>query len=588
MTHDDLLDKLDQLRKYGAETPSVEAKRARTELPKRIWETLSAFANSPGGGTLLLGVDENAGFAAAGVDDPAKLQADLGALCSDQMEPPLRPLIQLWETDGRTVVSAEIPELPPEQKPCYYRGGGLPNGAFIRVGEGDRKLTAYEVQALFESRGQPRHDVEPLPGIGLGDLDADLVASVLQRLRARESGPYRTWSDEQILRSLRVLVPAEDGTLVVSLLGWLCFATYPQDAFPNLCVTFARYPTNTPGEPGPAGERFLDNAKMEGPVPQVVIETLRALKRNMQRRGLVQGLFREDMWEYPETVLREAIVNALGHRDLSPQARGAQVQVLMFPDRLEVLSPGGLFGPIQPDQLGELGVQSSRNAHLMKLLEDLPPAGETRPLCENRGTGLTSMIEQLRKAGMSPPRFDVTLTRFRLVLPNHTLYDGDTLDWLHRLGERLPLTEPQRQALAFVRHNESLTNADYRRLTGRDSRLASRDLSDLVSAGLLERTGAGRWTAYKLTDGDATSPSAGARRARLGERSRDILRLLAESPLSAREVAERLDLSASAARYWLRRITRSGLVESTGLANAPTNRYRLTDAGTELLHASDL
>jgi ATP-dependent DNA helicase RecG len=576
MTREDLDDTLAQLKRFGSETPNVEAKRAQRELPKRLWETLSAFANSPGGGTVLLGVDEAAGWEPTGVDDAAKLQADLASLCADQMEPPLRPFVQFWDVDGNALVTAEVPELPQDQKPCYYRGGGLHNGAFVRVGDGDRKLTPYEIQALLDSRRQPRHDAEPLPGTSLADLDAERVAQVLRRLRERESGPYRTWSDEQILRSLRVLVQDGDGDLVVSLLGWLCFAEYPQESFPNLCVTFMRYPTVHMGEPGPGGERYLDNVKIEGPLPQMVVDALRVIKRNMQRRGLVQGLFREDLWEYPEIVLREALVNALGHRDLSPQARGSQVQVSMFPDRLEVLSPGGLFGPIQEEQLGEVGVQSSRNVHLMKLLEDLPPAGETRPLCENRGTGLTTMVEQLLRAGMSPPRFDVSLTRFRLVLPNHTLYDAETLGWLQELGAGLSLSEPQRQALAFVRHNGTLTNADYCRLTAQDSRVATRDLAALVNAGVLDRNGAGRWTSYTLAARDGSVPQTVASTGRAG-RSREILRMLAAEPLSARELAQRLGLSGSTTRYWLRRLIESRQIAPTETApNSPATRYRLT------------
>lgn len=574
MTVDELREVLDQLQRHGTELTSVEAKRARDGVPKRIWETLSAFANTPGGGVLLLGVDEQQGFAPAGVANPAKIQADLASVAG-QMEPPLRLLLQVFDLDGAPIVVAEVPELPAGAKPCYYQGAGLPNGAFLRVGDGDRKLTPYEVQALFEARGQPRHDLEPMEGTAFEDLDPELVGGLLRRLRARESGPYRTWTDEQILRALKVLVPGPDGKLVASLHGWACFGPYPQERFPNLCVTFLRYPTPDAGRPGPQGERFLDNVKVEGPVPAMVVETLRVIKRNMQRRGIVQGLFREDLWEYPETVLREALVNALGHRDLSPQARGSQVQVQMFPDRIEFQSPGGLFGPIQPDQLGEPGVQSSRNAFLMKVLEDLPPPGESRPLCENRGTGLTAMIEQLRRSGMSPPRFDVSLTRFRVVLPNHTLYDEVTLRWLEDIARDEPLGETQRQALAFVRHNGSLTNGDYCRVTGSDSRVATRELNELVDRGLVERRGAGRWSVYALRE--PAEPGAAARHRR--NRADEIVDLLKDAgSLSARDIATMLGLSASGVRYWLSRLRRAGRVRSSARTpTSPETRYVVHD-----------
>lgn len=121
MTTEELQELLDLLRETQADTTSVEAKRAERELPQRLWETLSAFTNTPGGGVILLGIDEESRFAVTGVGDPAKIQADLASLC-DQMEPPLRPLIQIHKVDSKSVVTAEIPEIDYRFKPCHYRG----------------------------------------------------------------------------------------------------------------------------------------------------------------------------------------------------------------------------------------------------------------------------------------------------------------------------------------------------------------------------------------------------------------------------------------------------------------------------------
>lgn len=110
--------------------------------------------------------------------------------------------------------------------------------------------------------------------------------------------------------------------------------------------------------------------------------------------------------EYPETALREAVVNALVHRDLSASARGTQVQIEMYPNRLVIRNPGGLFGPVTVDNLGEEGISSARNATLIKILEDVPLPGETRTVCENRGSGIRAMLDSLLAAGMSPPEFN--------------------------------------------------------------------------------------------------------------------------------------------------------------------------------------
>ncbi len=583
MTPEDFQDLLTHLRQHRAESPRIEVKLAQGGLPKRLWETLSAFSNTAGGGVLVLGLDEDRGFAPAESLDVGKLQADLASLCG-QMVPPLRLLIETFQVEGRSVLVAEVPELSNDQKPCYYAGSGLAGGAFLRVGDGDRRLTPYEIQSLLESRGQPRHDQEPLPDTTIADLSAELLDRFLKRVRRRSETRFRSWSDERILQAFHVVAPQEGGDLAVTVAGWLCFAEYPQERFPNLCVTFLRFPTSTAGEPGPGGERFLDNVRLEGPVPDLVVGALGVVKRHMKRRGIVHGLYREDLWEYPEEVFREAIVNALGHRDLSPAARGAQVQVLMFPDRLEVVSPGGLFGPVSLDELGTVGVQSSRNQALMRLLEDLEPEGLPGTLCENRGTGLSSMLESLRRAGMSPPEFDVSLTRFRLALPNHTMFDQETLTWLEQVAQDRPLHERQRQALAWLRHGKELSNAIYCRLTGADSRVATRELTELVEMSVLQREGTRRWATYSLTLEPVPEEQATETRPvqkRSLERGQEILALLErEGPLSTVEIGEWLRLSRSAVGIWLRRLEASQEVEPTERSRrAPNLRYRRRHQG---------
>jgi ATP-dependent DNA helicase RecG len=111
MTDEELLEIIDLLRRRGTDLEFVEAKSARTALPKHLWQTLSAFANQRGGGVIILGLDESQRFAAVGADDPGKMQADLASLC-DQMEPALRPLLRIHDFEDRQLVVAEVPEIP--------------------------------------------------------------------------------------------------------------------------------------------------------------------------------------------------------------------------------------------------------------------------------------------------------------------------------------------------------------------------------------------------------------------------------------------------------------------------------------------
>lgn len=555
----------------------VEAKRAEAELPKRLWETLSAFSNTPGGGVLILGLDEVAGFALTGVRNPKKVMQDLASEC-DRMDPPVRAPIELHQVEGVTLVVAEIPEAELGQKPVHYRGAGLTNGAFIRVADGDRKLSQYEVQMMLASRGQPREDETPVADASLEDLDPELVGGLLERLRRMERSIFRQRTDEEALRTLKALVPHGD-RWVPSLGGLLALGSYPQQFFPALGVTFVVYPTPNLGEPGPRGERFLDQGRFDGPVSRMLEPVMKALQRNMKRRAVVRGLFREDLWEYPETALREALVNAVVHRDLSALARGTPVQVRMFPDRLEIVNPGGLFGPVTVDRLGEEGISSSRNQVLMKILEDTPVPGRNEVVCENRGSGIGAMLASLRQAGMSPPHFVDRIATFQVTFPNHTLLDADTLRWLEAVGA-FDLSDSQRMALALLKRGEEVTNASYRQISGLDSRVVTRELGDLVQRGLVAQDGTGRWTSYRLAPAPPAERTGRSRRRRADRRGEIVSLLRQAGELSRAEVAERLGVSDPTAGKWLARLrSERAVVLTTESSHDPNARYRLAGEG---------
>jgi ATP-dependent DNA helicase RecG len=318
------------------------------------------------------------------------------------------------------VLTAEIPEIPANAKPCYYPGAGYTNGAFIRIADGDRKLSAYEIQMMLSARGQPTDDQEPVLGSTIADLQARLVAGLLSRLRKRPGSVFSRMPDDAILRTLKVLVPAGKAW-VCSLGGILALGKYPQRFFPALGLTFVVYPTSEVGAPGPNQERFLDNARIEGTIPDMLGPTLDVLRRNMKRRSVVKGLYREDADEYPTTAVREAIINALAHRDLSHGSRGTPVQVQMFSDRLVIHNPGGLYGPVTVDSLGTEGICATRNNMLLRLLEDVAPAGERQAVCENRGSGVGAMLASLRQAQLPNPVFENRIATFRVSLLNTPL-----------------------------------------------------------------------------------------------------------------------------------------------------------------------
>jgi ATP-dependent DNA helicase RecG len=205
-------------------------------------------------------------------------------------------------------------------------------------------MSEYEVFGYMSGRGQPKHDEELVTEATLNDLDSVLLDKYVSQLRSsRPHAGYLDGSREDVLTRLHVC--GRDGDAYKpTLAGLLMFGKYPQEFFPQLMITFLQYYGTTEAEQTPRGERFMDNQRFEGPIPEMIDRTELYVLGAMRKASLIEGTFRRDIPEYPRRALREAIANAVAHRDYSSYVKGSYIQIRMFADRLEVQSPGGLFG----------------------------------------------------------------------------------------------------------------------------------------------------------------------------------------------------------------------------------------------------
>jgi len=532
------------------EPDAVEVKAARHDTPKKTWDSLSAFANRSGGGVILLGLDESQGFAIVGVGDPQKAQADVANLARDEMEPPVAVEFTVDEIEGKVVMAVEVQETSAAQKPCYYRPKGLRGngGAYIRAGGTDRPMTDYEIFGYISSRGQPRFDEEIVPEAGIGDLDASLLDVYLDRIRGASPriAPLNGRREEVLTR---LHVCGADGPVAhPTLAGLLMFGKYPQEFFPQLMITFVQYFGVTEEERTPRGDRFLDNQRFEGPIPEMVDRAEAYILGAMRKSALIDGLFRRDIPEYPREALREAIANAVAHRDYSPFVRGSYIRVRMFANRLEIQSPGGLFGTVTVETIED--DHSTRNARLMRMMEDLR-------IVENRGSGIRAMIGALREANLEPPGFNDRRSSFQVSFHNHTLMNPPAIAWLNRFAAH-SLNDRQRLALVYLRHHDVINNGDYRRLNRVDSMSAGQELRGMVEAGLIEQQRVGRWTTYRLniSRDEATRPEP--------ETSEDkIMAYVREhGVITNRECRELLGVKAHGAQYLLIKLSRAGQLKA--------------------------
>jgi ATP-dependent DNA helicase RecG len=556
MTSEELFQLIGEVQRLQSELDDVEVKSAQGGTPQRLFEPLSAFANRAGGGVILFGLDERRNFAAVGVGNAQRLQEEISHLVAADMEPALRPEFTVAEIDGATVVAVEVSEIPAEQKPCFYKPAGLHKGAYIRVGNTNRQMADYEIFGYASARTQPAFDEEPVRDATLDDLDRGRLEDYIAQLkRARPSAAYLNQPFERIL-SQRHIVRDVDSVLRPTLAGLLVFGQYPQAFEPQLVITYLQYYGTTETEKTPRGERFLDNRKFEGAIPEMVEGAVNYVMASVRKSSLIEGLWRRDIPEYPEEALRESIVNAVAHRDYSHFVRGSYIQIRLFADRLEIQSPGGLYGNVTEDTLEE--EQSTRNRVLMQLMEEARLMGD-RHLVENRGTGIRTMLEAMRRANLEPPRFQDRRASFWVTFRNHTLMNPEAIAWLNQFAA-LPINDHQRLALAYLRHNDQLTNSDYQRLNHVDSVTANRELRGLVQAGLTEQHNTKRWAYYTLQ----VAPEISATQPAETDEEKVLDYVHARGSIKRAECSQLLEITETQARYFLQKMQRAGLLRLQG------------------------
>ncbi|MGD8794266.1 MAG: helix-turn-helix domain-containing protein, partial [Anaerolineae bacterium] len=442
--------------------PQLEFKSETTTLTK-LAETLVAFANASGG-TLLVGVDGRSGRPRGLKDPDAALDRALqAALAAD---PPLIiPMPRIEEVEGKPLLVVTV---PPGLPHVYsYKGKYL-----VRDGARNRPLDPRQLRRLMMERGAVSFEALVPDGARLEDVDWDKAGNYLAAL----GGMSAADREEALLR--RGCLARAGGGLRPTYAGLLLFGREPQRWAPSAGILVARYAGKA------MDDRFLKE-EIGGTLPEQIRRAEAFVTANMRRGVRLQGLARVEEAEYPVEAVREAIVNAVAHRDY--QIRGDEIRIFMYADRVEFYSPGRLPGHVTVDNLVE--ERYSRNETIVQILSDLG-------FIERLGYGIDRMIRLMADFGRPEPRFEETAAGFQVTLdgPGEALVDegAGARPWRH-----LGLNERQEVALAYLAEHERITNREYQELCPDVSpETIRRDLADLVQKDLLLKIGKKRATYY--------------------------------------------------------------------------------------------
>lgn len=410
MLPEELYSMIEQVISNRCELQHIELKKAGKGTPEKLYDTLSSFSNQYGGGIIIFGIDEKDGYAVTGVYDPQDLQTKVTQQAL-LMEPIVRPFFTVTDYNGNKVVSAEISEVDTNDKPCFYKASGRLRGSYIRVGDSDEPMTEYEVYSYEAYKKKIRDELRSIDRATIEDFNKETLEEYFLKIR-REKVNLSKQPTDKILALQGMTSNGKP-----SVAGLMVLGDYPQAFFPQMSITAMVVDGTVFGELGSSGERFIDNKRFEGTIPQMLEEAIAFVRRNIRTATVInKNGNREDKPEYPLKAVREIILNALIHRDYSVHTEDSPIRIVLYKDRLEVENPGGLYGRLSINDLGKMPADT-RNPFLAGNLEIMINT-------ENRFSGIPTIIQEMSVAGLKPPVFESRRGNFKVTLYNDRHTDG--------------------------------------------------------------------------------------------------------------------------------------------------------------------
>ena len=269
-------------------------------------------------------------------------------------------------------------------------------------------MTDYEIYSLQSYTDGIEEDLRPIKRAEFEDLNQEKIKQYIEEIKNKKPNLSK-FSNEKILK-LNGIIENSSGEIHPTLAGIMVFGIYPQKFFPQWFVAAIVIPGFEIADLGEEGQRFDDNERVEGTIEEMLDKALAFVRRNIGTMVIIDDNGkRTDVPHYPMKALREAIANALIHRDYSTNTDGAYIYLRIFDDRIEILNPGGLYGNNRLENLGSDNMLEVRNNTIIRLLED------TTDIVENRHTGIATMREEMKKMNLPEPEFENLRGTFKVI-----------------------------------------------------------------------------------------------------------------------------------------------------------------------------
>ena len=335
-------------------------------------EEFVAFANFKGG-LLLIGVNDLGEVEGVTKD---KMEEFIINVARNNIRPSILPDIQRKKYEEKVIYLVDIPkgDVPHSTTKGQY---------FIRAGSTKQSPTHVELLRLFQRKNLLHFDELPVYETSIFDIGLDKVSKYIARLGQSEL-PESEKEKLSQLKAMRILSPSETENYHATISGLLTFGKNVQKHYPSYEIRCGAYKGNS------ISSSVVQEKNCDGTLDQQIESALAFLKFHIPQNQQVEDVRRSDEWRVPVAVMREALVNAVCHRDYSIE--GSAIRVFVFPSRLEIQSPGGLSNSLSLEELPYQ--QNNRNQAIASFLSGLGFA-------ERRGKGILIMQKLSMEANIN-------------------------------------------------------------------------------------------------------------------------------------------------------------------------------------------
>ena len=478
-----LKSELQQLIQNG-ENSGVEFKRDDVR-PEQLAKEVVAMANMSGG-RVLIGVEDDG--TVSGITRPDLEAWILDTIFGRYIHPNMIPFYEevQWDAEKRVAVLSFPMGV---SKPYVVRHKDRED-IYVRVGGQSRLATREQQARLFASGGLLHAELMPVAGTDMNTLDRVRLHNYLAEILNDPEIPDSDDAWQKRLLGLGFLVEGENGDIHCSVAGLVLFGIRPRRFLRQAGLRWVAYPgrdkdyaaTTDQVLDAPLVGRWGTLQGSKTLIDEGLIEQFAAAARPfLLREGgeLKEGFRRESNPRFPTEAIREVVINALAHRDWS---RATDVEVNLYADRLEVISPGALPNSMTVEKM-IAGQRSPRNPIIVEVLRDYG-------YVDARGMGIRTKVIPLMRAMGSEPEFRATEDALQTILrqgdPAIALKNAPKEENASKFA---PKTLLQRQILAFIRANPSISYEILAQETGKAQSTIRRNIQKLKGMGLLERRG---------------------------------------------------------------------------------------------------